>query len=417
MIANYENFEKDLIFNDSPDFKNLVNFDSNLSKPYHRWYKFKEGFASKLVERILYDCEVETGAEVIDCFCGSGTSVLTCQQNQINSTGVEINPFLRFLSYVKTRHYFEPEEIKSSIEKILEGKNGNSCIPPNLDTFKLGFSKSRFKALLKYKGKILGNGFSEDSRNILLLGLGAILEDASKLRKDGKALRIVENKKRVHLKKLFSQKLNQIYGDISNFPHDPDFVPEIYEKSSIDLSFLKRDKYKLALFSPPYLNTFDYLEVYKMELWMLDFISSHSQRNELREKTVRSHISVPLDLVNLYENKFLDFIVENLKEKGTWDSRIPTLIKCYFEDMYQVIDGIYKILENDGHCVIVVGNSSYANIPIPTDSILAKIGKDVGFDIKEIKIARHTRRSSQQYPQAKKNGMRYLRESIVILKK
>jgi hypothetical protein len=417
MLSEYEAFEKGISFRESPEFKNLVNFDSNLDKPYHRWYRFKEGFSSELVKRFIDEMNVTSSDHLIDCFSGCGTSVLTCEQNEINSTGIEINPFLKFLSDVKTRYYGDPEEIKISIKKLIHSEKRFRSVPPDLNTFKIGFTKPRLNALLDYKGEILNNGFPSEVKDVLLLGLSAILEDTSKLRKDGKALRIVKDKKSIPVRQLLSDKLNQMYRDISKYPHNPDFIPDIYERSAKDLTFLKNDKYKLAIFSPPYLNTFDYLEVYKMELWMLDFIRDHQHRMELREETIRSHVIVPLDLENLFDEPLLDSIAKKIKDKITWNNKIPIVIKCYFEDMYKVLDGVYDVLEEKGHCVIVVGNSSYAGVPIPTDSLLAKIGEKIGFEIEEIRIARHLRRSAQQYTEAKKNGMKYLRESVIVLKK
>src|SRR6202043_841869 len=49
-------------------------------------------------------------------------------------------------------------------------------------------------------------------------------------------------------------------------------------------------KFKLCVTSPPYLNTFDYTDIYRPELFLGKFIQGQQQLYDLRLKTVRSHI-------------------------------------------------------------------------------------------------------------------------------
>ena len=65
---------------------------------------------------------------------------------------------------------------------------------------------------------------------------------------------------------------------------------------------------------------------------------------------------------------------------------------------------------------IVVDQSSYLGVPIPTDTILAKIAEDVGFKVKRVTVCRTANTSGQQlklYPDLRL----LLRESIVTLVK
>jgi len=91
------------------------------------------------------------------------------------------------------------------------------------------------------------------------------------------------------------------------------------------------------------------------------------------------------------------------------------MIQGYFEDMWLVLKGLYQFLSPNRYCVIVVGNSAYGNIAIPTDLLLGNIGIDMGFKSFEVEIARHLGTSSQQSRRV--NEKNILRESLVILKK
>ena len=46
----------------------------------------------------------------------------------------------------------------------------------------------------------------------------------------------------------------------------------------------------LALFSPPYPNSFDYTDMYNVELWMLGYLDSAKNNRTLRQSTLKSFV-------------------------------------------------------------------------------------------------------------------------------
>ena len=106
------------------------------------------------------------------------------------------------------------------------------------------------------------------------------------------------------------------------------------------------------------------------------------------------------------------------------DLRGITLIADYFIIMsaannrqaQAISDHIYETLKDGGHCDIVVSNSAYAGIIIPTDIFLAMIAEKIGFKVVRIDVERLIITSSQQYKKTE-HLKKYLRESIVKLEK
>jgi DNA modification methylase len=99
-----------------------------------------------------------------------------------------------------------------------------------------------------------------------------------------------------------------------------------------------------------------------------------------------------------------------------WDKRIPLAVRGYFIDMSRVLTQLYRALQISGKCIIVVGNSAYGGVVIPTDSLLAKIAESIGFRIEKLAVARHLTTSSQQRASLG-DRMEYLRESLLVLVK
>ena len=128
--------------------------------------------------------------------------------------------------------------------------------------------------------------------------------------------------------------------------------------------------------------------------------------NDIMEEKQKSSLVVDHDLL------FIDY----LSKRSLWDKRIPKMLATYFFDMFLLLKSLYKATKLGGFCVIVVGNSSYGNLAIPTDLLLAQIGEKAGFKAKEIIEARKNETSSQQHAKLGDLG-EYIRESLVILQK
>ncbi|MCH1415889.1 MAG: modification methylase, partial [Gammaproteobacteria bacterium] len=148
--------------------------------------------------------------------------------------------------------------------------------------------------------------------------------------------------------------------------------------------------------------------------WMGDFIKDYSELKVLRNKSLSSHLNKKYQ-ENRSNNTYVDFFVNEVEKNDPWSKKIPLMIDSYFNDMDKVLRNIYNYSMKNNYCVIVVGNSSYANIAIPTDQILADIGLNIGFSSAEVVVARKLGTSSQQYKRV--NNVNVLRESLVILKK
>ena len=255
------------------------------------------------------------------------------------------------------------------------------------------------------------------------IALLSILEDVSSSKKDGNGLRYPKNKIPKLVKETYLNKLQKMINDI-----------KIREKNKVKYILINDDSTKLkellikdkqlnkfknkvdfSVFSPPYLNCFDYTEVYKVELWMGDFVKDYQDMKELRNKTLCSHLNNLRKRDIFYKNHLVEDYIKLIENQELWDDRIPLMIRAYFEDMYKVLRGVYEMLKNNSYCVIVIGNSSYGNIPLPTDLILADISKEIGFKEIKIEVSRILGTSSQQTNNIINKDL--LRESLVIIKK
>lgn len=412
-------------------FSHLVNFRESFRYPLHRWYYYREGFSPELVDQLLkkYEC---VGEDVIlDPFVGGGTTCIVAGMRGLKSFGFETNPFSAFVGRVKSRLYSKNdiESIQNLIDQMRSLDFKPSIKPPKLSIVeKLFFdeSESVLEKLLMFK-EFICSIKKPHIREFLLFGWLAILEKVSNSRKGGNGLK---NKKRQNknLNAYLFWQYEQMLCDLIYLieKQGPTYInpPSIIEDTAVRLQkYIIRGSIKGAIFSPPYLNCFDYCEIYKIELWMGDFVDDYEDLKGLRTRAIRSHLNGngnsythKTELGVYLPNPLIEDLLPFLSSTNLWDRRIPGMILGYFEDMSAVLKRLYSSIKTGGFCVIVVSNSAYGGIVIPTDTLLADIARECGFEVEGVRVARYMVTSSQQYNRLKDLN-KYMRESLIFLKK
>ncbi|MHC2993697.1 modification methylase, partial [Pontibacter sp. HJ8] len=191
---------------------------------------------------------------------------------------------------------------------------------------------------------------------------------------------------------------------------------EVFHGSAIEMdTILGKRKFDSIVFSPPYANRFDYFESQKVELWFGNFINNSTDLKEVRKKSMRSHLGADRTRV-LDSNRFLDNLISLMDtSSSSWRMGVPQMLHGYFTDMHQILRHCRRYLKPGGKCCIVIGNSAFAGVVIPTDSLTAKIGIEAGFKSSEVIQVRHLTVAPQQRTQL--IGLEnFMRESVVVLR-
>ncbi len=413
--------EKDKIFNTHFDdtYQYLVNFSQTKDLPIHRWFYYQEGYSPKLVENIINHLNLNKRKNifVFDPFSGSGTTLLKSKEMNYKSVGFEINPFSAFMIKVKTRNYTKKdldEYISFSIPKKTSMKDVYSKY--ELKIIQNLFDKEKLEKIEIIKESI-NKVNNQKVRDLLYATLLSILEPVSNYRKGGNGLKKKRVNKNLDPVNSFLEKRKEIFEDLS-IQKKEGIEPKIINDSCLNIAKYDIKDIDISLFSPPYANCFDPFEVYKIELWLGNFIEGYDDLRSKRKSALTSNLNANLkkEFDNEHRTELLNKILELLNEKELWDKRLPKMLDTYFFDMFILLNELYNKTKEGGYCVIVVGNSSYGNIAIPTDIILGEIGQKIGFNVDEIIVGRTNETSAQQHTKIGELK-EYIRESLVVLRK
>lgn len=403
---------------DGGEFENLVNFQTNLSSPKHGWYDYKQGYSEELVRQIILKSKPNKEDYILDPFCGVGTTNLTAQSMGYKSIGTDVNPMAVLATKVKT-HYFTEEEI-SIIDSLIK----TFTLPDTPDVI--------------VGGKVIATSFTGDVLDILLrikffvehieskyiqmffrLALISIIDICSLKVKDGNGLKFKKNYKPLpSLISTYLGKCKLMLEDIKIANYNSECTC-VLGSILVDDTFrqINEKHVDLCVFSPPYANCFDYCEVYKLELWIGGFVKSYSDFETYRSIALRSHVNSKFDHSMKFANADVDTIASLISAFNIWNKNIPDMLRGYFDDMELLLINVYKMMNKGAKCFIVVANSAYKGILVPTDMLLADIAKKHGFNVKGIFAARKIRSSSQQMKGLYETYDNLMRESIVELSK
>lgn len=393
---------------------------------FQGWHRFKESFAPELVAAAIASGDQRV-SRCYDPFGGSGTTALTCQMLGVPVETTEVNPFL--VDAIKSRtHKHDVDELARALRFVRQrarqfpadpDERFHNLPPTFLSPGKNGryiFGRSvagRIASLLAAIDQVDG----DDMQRFFRVIVGGFLVDVSNVIVSGKGRRyrrrmIDDAEVAALVDDIFAERSATAVRDVMSFAdrpstpvtvhlgdartHDPD--PEI-------------DR---SVFSPPYPNSFDYTDVYNLELWVLGYLKNSVDNRSLRQSTLTSHVQVarefapaPNGSAALLRTQAALAEVAN----GLWDRRLPSMIDAYFSDMLGVLNRINRRMASGGEAWMVVGDSQYAGVPVPVAQILGELASQNHWQLVHSTSIRHMRSSAQQ------GGSRDLPESLVVLRR
>ncbi len=337
----------------------------------HDIHRYPAKFIPQLARRIIETYSVP-GDYVLDPFCGSGSALLEARLVGRSAIGVDINPVAVLVSRVKADP-IPPVELSEEWKEFNEGTSPlfswNHVEPYVIDstTLKNWIPEKQLRDLGKIF-RLIKDVENERFRNFLLVAFSNIQKDCSwwlmksikpchdwdKRVPDARTTFIKQIKKMIN-------KNNQLWETLK----DTNTQLKVYESDARVLSTVFDEKVALSVFSPPYVTSYEYVDIHKLSIIWLKEIP---ELNDIKREFIGSTVSNPSDIV--IESPTALKIVEELEKK---DKSLSSSVQTYFQDMQKSFEEIDKKLLPEGFVSIVIGNTKLRRVEIKNAEVFAEM--------------------------------------------
>lgn len=411
--------------------KEIGTAKDNRTSPIHDWYRFTAGFSYKLVEKIIREEGLTTTDRIYESFAGCGTTLVSAQKKGIPAVGNEGQELLLDVINAKLNWDIKLSEIAKIVTQIKLKLSGKTQSIPYHELLKTLYSDGdlyQLYVIRDFLEREIGNG-----NNYLFLKL-ALTQTLHKVSIHPIAVPYISRSKTLSntlsAVEMFEKTVYKMLEDLKEFEKNQR-TSEIFLHDSREQNISIPDDYcTVCITSPPYLNNLDYGEVSKV---CSHFYGITDNWNDVTEKVRKKLVTgatthykesdFSLDEWKkgvFYENnrRLLDRIMPDImaireqskirKGKKSFD----ILALYYFEDMYNVLLEMRRVLRANSKAYLVLGDSAPYGIYLDTIGILGEIACGLGFNRYHV-IPIRVR--GTKWPSLKYRHSLQLSESILIL--
>lgn len=386
--------------------REYLTFKGNRSRGRHGWLRLTPAYSLHLVQDLVAGLSEDD--LVLDPFCGTGTTALTCAQHKIACDTVDVNPFLIWLTSVKCAAYSEAEVRRAEMfaEQIASRElNGSRAWVPPIQDIHKWWSEPTLHVLSWLFARISEES-STRTRDLLRIAFcrTAIETAAVSFGHQSMSFRDVDSQPTLFTEPASDHVLGRFGRAVADVVRSATETPAGTVRAvlgdSRDLAqILPADRYTAVITSPPYPNRMSYIRELRPYMYWLGYLSDGRQAGELDWKAIGGTWGCATSFVAKWEpNPAIEIpwrgfhaCVKAIKEHSDLLGRY---VHKYFEDAMLHIDSLAQVLARGARVHYVVGNSKFYDVLLPTEEIYASLLSTVGMS--EISIERIRKRTSKK---------------------
>jgi hypothetical protein len=419
---------------------NTIEQTINLSNPQlnqirdndlavHSWYRFVLSFPPHLVQEYIKKFKLDSSHQILDPFCGTGTTVVEGKKLGISSVGIEANPMAWFAGSVKLDWTPDPAELLQSAHQIsevakilIEKKTKRLRTLPD-ESQKIILTNS-ISPLPLHKTLVLLDQIKlyakpVYSRHLQLALAKAVVTSISNLR-FGPEVGVGKAKLDAPVVDAWLQEVNLMAENLSQLKTLRDVPATIHHADARQiLGVLESQSIDAVITSPPYPNEKDYTRTTRLESVLLGFIQNKAELRLFKEGLIRSNtrnvFKADNDDVWISKHWEIQRIAKAIEERrielgktSGFERLYHRAVKLYFGGMAKHLADLRSVLRPGAQLAYVVGDQkSYLQVMIRTGELLGGIAEGLGYELMGIDLFR-TRLSTATKEQ--------MREEVVLLR-
>ena len=366
----------------------------NMKTGRHGWLRLTPAYSVKVVEEIIK--RYGRSLNVLDPFCGTGTTALSAANHGHNVATTDINPFLTWLARVKTAHYSaaslaEAERIAKSALDLARREVIEPVAEPSIYNIERWWTK-RARGFLRYlKAAILqstgGAGPVSDllhvafCRTLIKLSNAAFNHQSMSFKNDLQYQFDFD----VEADSVFLDDLRFVVGGARE---NPQGIASIVHGDARDLSSCLDAQFDVVVTSPPYANRMSYIRELRPYMYWLGYLVDGRDAGELDWLTIGGTWGIATSRLGDWTTSgdcwlpddLTDFLAAIARGDKTNGILLANYVAKYCEDMSRHFDGLRSVLNRGARIHYIVGNSTFYGVLVPTEQVYAAMLREYGFE-------------------------------------
>ena len=269
-------------------------------RPVHNWYRFVLSFPPHLVRDYLARFQISPGHTVLDPFCGTGTVLVECKKQGIDSVGIEAHPLTHMVASVKTNWDPDPDGLltdaknvaRLAARRIMDTRSRPRELPEEAAKLLIGGSISPVplhKALI-LRDTIVSAGAAELRDHQLLALAAALPSDIGNLH-FGPEVGVRSPKSDAPVIAGWLERVHEMTTDLGTLAGGPDCCCKTCCTRTLVLpaKLLDMNQVDAVITSPPYPNEKDYTRTTRLESVILGFVTTKAELRATKQDLMRSN--------------------------------------------------------------------------------------------------------------------------------
>ncbi|GJE63846.1 hypothetical protein LNAOJCKE_1044 [Methylorubrum aminovorans] len=372
--------------------------EKKVSGDFYKVYPYYAGYSQAFAEHFLSSLDLKAGATILDPWNGSGTTTSSAVKLGFQASGFDINPTMVIVGRARLLPASEAKSLLPLAYEIQASAARERCQAPLADPLHDWFTSENadeIRSIERTIHRFLVCPTSDQAKNSLFTGFSSlascfymalflVVRSAASGRKSTnptwtKLPKSPDEKiNSSNIKSSFIEALIKIADWVQRSGNAPSSAKIDWADSS---SYAAAFKHDLVLTSPPYCTRIDYAASSRMELAVLEPVTSIDQhqlrRSMIGTTTVPKKVGRPSSAWGPTCNRFIQDVADHQSVASStyyYKNHVD-----YFDKLYRSFGCVSDAIKPGGAAVMVIQDSYYKDLHNDVPKIAIEMMQNCGF--------------------------------------